>query len=250
MSGLARAWAGLRQQALARLLPVLFMLIAPLPARAETMVDLELVLAVDASGSVDEDEYRMQLAGIAAAFRSEAVLAAIKSGPRGRIAVALLVWADATTPKERSDWHVVSDEASAAVFALLVDTFPRRAIGSTGIGAAIAEAIGMITENAIDAPRRVVDVSGDGVETPLVDPQVILLAQARDIASVHGVIVNGLAIQSEVPSLPQYYRKNVITGFGSFVVPASGYPDFARAIHEKLLREIEQKLAFDARGGP
>lgn len=207
-------------------------------------VDLELVLAVDASGSVDESEYTLQLAGLAAAFRDEAVQQAIASGPRGRIAVAMVVWADASTPKDDSRWHVMSGKEGADRFASLVERFPRRVEGGTGIGSAVAYAIRMMEWNEIESPRRVVDVSGDGIETPMREDSSILLPAARNMAVSLGVTVNGLAIANEVHNLDDYYEANLIAGPDAFVVKARNYSDFKVAIREKLLREIEARVAM------
>lgn len=210
--------------------------------RAEE-VDLELVLAVDASGSVDETEYQLQIQGIAEAFRDEAVQSAVASGPQGRIAVALVIWADATQRPDESDWFVVGDRPSANAFADAVTQFPRRVEGGTGIGSAISFSVRLIGSNRFIAPRRVVDVSGDGVETPAREDLTILLPQARLTAAANDVVVNGLAIVNEVRDLDEYYRQNVIIGHDSFVMRSQSYEDFRDAIRSKLLREISARIA-------
>jgi hypothetical protein len=216
--------------------------LAPSGARAEA-VDLELVLAVDASGSVDETEFQLQIQGIAEAFRDEAVQSAVASGPQGRIAVALVVWADATQRPDESDWFVVGDGPSANAFADAVTQFPRRVEGGTGIGSAISFSVRLIGANRFTAPRRVVDVSGDGVETPAREDLTILLPQARATAAANDVVVNGLAIVNEVRELDDYYRTNVIIGHDSFVMKSKNYEDFRVAIRSKLLREISARIA-------
>ncbi len=217
--------------------------LAPALASAEE-VDLELVLAVDASGSVDDTEYQLQIQGIAEAFRDEAVQSAIGSGPNGRIAVAVVIWADATLPKDESSWFVVGDRPSALTFADAVSQFPRRVEGGTGIGSAVAYSVRLIADNRFTAPRRVVDVSGDGVETPAREDLTILLPQARMMANAHDVVVNGLAIINEVHDLDNYYRDNVIIGHDSFVMKSRNYEDFKEAIRSKLLREISARIAL------
>ena len=212
------------------------------PAPAGEAVDLEIVLAVDASGSVDEEEWRLQMDGIAAAFRDEAVQAAILGGPSGAIAAALVVWADATLPKQESDWAVLDGAAAIEAFAQVIERFPRRVGGGTGIGDGLAIALDLIRYNRFEAPRQVVDVSGDGRETPPRDEIAILIPQARGIAQQRGVTVNGLAILTDEPELDRWYRNNVIAGPSSFVMSAADYRDFARAMREKLLREIEVKI--------
>ena len=215
-------------------------------AEAEnSLVDLELVLAVDASGSVDEEEFRLQLSGIASAFRDPAIQQAITSGSEHRIAVALVVWSDSNFPKFPTTWHILHNSATANRFADIVETFHTktgrsRGIGGggTSIGDAIDYAIGMIEVNGLEGTRRVIDVSGDGVET---DPWAVpatMLPEAKIKATRAGVTVNGLAILNDNRRLNTYYRDNMIVGEGSFVLEAADYEDFKRAIREKLLREI------------
>ncbi len=210
-------------------------------------VDLELVLAVDASGSVDDRELRLQLGGIAAAFRSPEVVAAVAEGPHGRIAVALVLWAGHNDPKTLSPWSLVEDEASAARFADLAEGFPRGGIdGATGIGKAIYFSARALLENAFTGERLVVDVSGDGRENPP-DDWTLMLSDGRAFASGQGITVNGLAILTDDMTLDHYYRYEVILGFGAFVEVAQTYQDFAEAIHRKLLREIAPKVVIGRR---
>jgi hypothetical protein len=208
------------------------------PANADTVVDVELVLAVDGSASVDPAEFRLQLDGIAAAFRDAAVHRAIAAGKEQRIGVSLLTWADATRPKDASPWYVIDSPAAAEAFAQLVESFPRRVVGGTGIGAGLSTAVRMLGVNDLTGHRRVVDVSGDGIETP---PReiVMVLPDARAMALANDVVVNGLAILSDVPDLDDWYRRNLQIGGGSFVMAAKQFSDFATAFRRKLLREID-----------
>jgi len=208
------------------------------PAGPLAAVDLELVQAVDASGSVEPSEWRLELDGIAAAIRAPEVLTAIKAGRHGRIAIALMAWADATRQQDTSDWFVIDDAASADVFAGIVERFPRRVHGGTGIGSAIAEAIRTMRIAPFEADRQIVDVSGDGSETPVREEAAILLPSAIAMADAFGVTVNGLAITVQEHDLDRYYAAKVVTGPGHFVIKANDYPDYRQAIREKLLREL------------
>jgi hypothetical protein len=208
-------------------------------ARAES-VDLELVLALDASGSVDMDEYSLQLQGIAAGFRDDAVNLAIQSGTTKRIIVNVLIWADHQMPKDSTGWQVIASKADAERFARLVESWPRRQNGATGIGEGIAAAVRSINGNGVDAARRVIDVSGDGQETTPRD-YVVLLPQALAMARGYDITINGLAISNEDPKLLSYYQSNVQSGSGSFTMEAKDYADFAAAMRRKLLREIEPR---------
>ncbi|MEJ8573976.1 DUF1194 domain-containing protein [Microbaculum marinum] len=222
--------------------------IGALPAGAETRVDLELVLAIDASASVDPNEFALQVGGIASAVRDPEVQSAIAAGPVGRIAVAAIVWADATLRKQPGPWFVVDDAASAEAFAVHIESFYRRISGGTGLGSGIAEAIRLMERNGIDGIRRVVDVSGDGIETPPRE-NVLTLPDARGMAIGRGITVNGLAILNDVPDLDDYYRREVLVGQGAFVMAASDYDDFADAFRRKLLREIEDRPPVSRRPG-
>ena len=204
---------------------------------ADNSADLELVFAVDASGSVDDAEFRLQLDGIASALTDKAVLKAIAAGPTKRIAVNLLVWAEPKVPKDQSGWMIVSDPADAARAARIIAGFPRRQTGGTGIGDGLAHALRSFSGNGIAAPRHVVDVSGDGPETTPRD-YVVTISEARAMAMALGATVNGLAIQNEVPQLAGWYRDHVQVGDNSFVMAVADYAGFARAMRRKLLREI------------
>ncbi|MFL5260730.1 MAG: DUF1194 domain-containing protein [Hyphomicrobiales bacterium] len=206
----------------------------------EEVVDLELALAVDASGSVDDREFALQLEGIAAGFRDAEVKKAIRSGPLGRIAINLVIWAEPQVPKDMSGWRVLAGDEDAERFAALVQRFPRRVTGATGIGEGIASSLRSMDANGITATREAVDVSGDGRETAPREPTV-LIGQARAMAAARGVIVNGLAILNEEPDLAEWYARYVQTGPGSFVMAVSTYEDFAEAMRRKLLREIEYR---------
>jgi hypothetical protein len=176
--------------------------------------------------------------GYAAAFRDQRVQAALRSGPSRRIAVSVVVWADATVPKWSSNWFALAAPADAEGFAAFMSGLDRRAEGGTGIGAGIAWAIRRFDRNGFAAPRQVVDVSGDGRETPAREV-VVLMPQARAMARARGVTVNGLAIANEDPDLAAWYANNVIAGPGSFVIAANDFDAFAEAITRKLIREIE-----------
>lgn len=223
------------------------------PARAELLaVDLELVLAIDASGSVDDAEFRLQTEGIARAFRDAGVQAAIAKQPLGRIAVSLAVWAEANRPKDITPWFVVSDAASAEAFAQVVAAWPRRIPnGGTGIGKALQFAANALTQNAYAADRMVIDLSGDGRETPPSD-WTLGPAEGRAYAAAQGVAINALAILNDEAGLDEYFRAEVILGQDAFVIAVEDYEGYAEAMRIKLIREIEAEphvSQLPARGG-
>jgi hypothetical protein len=221
----------------------LLFLFATLAQAANPKVDLALVLAVDTSGSVNGAEYKLQMDGIAQAFRSEDVIAAATSGPRGAIAVTLMTWGDPDEPKFHTGWHIISSPSDAQAFAALAETSLPRQGGGTGLGLAIGFALNLIRNSGLDATRRVIDVSGDGRESwELREPR-FKLPEAQAMRAADGVIVNGLAIATDEPDLAQYFRDHVIGGPGSFVIPLLTYDDYPESIHKKILREILPPLA-------
>ena len=214
-------------------------------ALAQTSVDLELVLAVDASASVNEEEFRLQLDGMAAAFEAPEVIEAIGSGPEGAIAVSLLVWAEPTLPPDQSGWFVLRDSNDSYGFASRLRSQARTRTGGTGIGSGLAHAMRSFDRNNLDGTRQVVDVSGDGRETPARE-HVVTMRHARSQAISRGVTINGLAIANEDPDLDQWYRSSVATGFDSFVIRVADYEGFGAAMRRKLLREIEYRPPISA----
>ena len=216
----------------------IFGLVVPLglgaPARADEEVDVELVLMVDASGSVDEREYALQRGGYVQAFRDPRVIGAIRSGYRGKIAVAYIEWTGPFLQAAIADWTELSDEASVLAFAARLEFEPRELYsGGTAVGHAILYGAQAIEANRFASRRRVIDVSGDGSTN-----RGIAAYLARDQVVVRGFTVNGLPILTDEGFLDRYYETNVIGGPGAFMIPAKGFEDFATAIRAKLIREI------------
>ncbi len=209
---------------------------------ASVPVELELVLAVDVSSSVDEGEFELQMQGIAAAFRHPGVQAAIhQAGDRG-IAVALIQWSEFVHQRMTVDWTLVRDKADGAALAEDIAT-AGRAIpgGGTAIYGVINFALHEFDANGYDGRRRVIDVSGDGRSDLLVPT-----TAARDRAVARGVAINGLAILNDEPDLDRYYRANVIGGAQAFVIAVEGFDAFAAAMVIKLIREIEHAPAVSS----
>jgi Protein of unknown function (DUF1194) len=216
---------------------------APIVQAAED-VDLALVLAVDCSGSVDMHEYKMQMAGIAAAFHDPAIIAAATNGPFHKIAVNIVTWGDPDEQKFESGWQVISSRQSAESFALLAAGTDRRMGGGTGIGNAIAFGLALLNDGSVNSTRKVIDVSGDGVESWELREPHFKLVDAQMLRAEAGVTVNGLAIRTDYPELDKYYRQYVAAGPESFVMSIASYKDYASAIRAKLLQEIYPNMAF------
>jgi len=211
-------------------------------ADAAELVDLELALAVDVSGSIDEEEAQLQRDGYVAAFKDPAVIRAIEDGMLGRIAVAYYEWAGAGRVRVIVDWTVISDEKTADAFAGLLTLEPPRTVRRTSISSAIDFGVPYFERNDIEGTRRVIDVSGDGANN-----SGDLVTHARDRAVAKGVTINGLPIINGRPGpfgwppiadLDLYYRDCVIGGPGAFLVVANSFDEFAEAVRRKLILEI------------
>ena len=203
-----------------------------MPASAR-VVEIELVLAVATSMCVGADEFALQMAGYAAAFRHPEVLQAIGAS-NGGIAVALVQWADSYQQAVSVQWTWVGDRASGAAFADRIARVGRRFMGpGTALAAALGYCLDLFDGNGFEGLRRTVDLSGDGRDNR--GPRVTLI---RALALTSGITVNGLAILNDEPFLDRYYERQVIAGPDAFVVAAADYQDFAAAIVRKLVREI------------
>ena len=197
-------------------------------------VDLELILAVDASLSVSLDEYLMQVRGLAAALRSPEVIAAIERVGDAGIAVAVVQWSSANQQEMSLGWTHITDGASARAFARRIVPMPRMQLqGNTAIGALVEAALPMFRDNGFEGARRTIDISGDGRSNE--GPHTNL---ARDHAVRERVTINGLAILNRDPWLDDYYRESVVSGPAAFVMAAKDYRDFGSAMMLKLTREI------------
>lgn len=225
---LCSRWRGIAARA--ALLPLLV-----LPVQAEqVVVGVELVLALDTSASVSRADYTLQLQGIAAAFKDPDVLQAVEDLKPLGVAVAVMQWGGPGESRLIVPFTHIENAQQSQAFGFMVGR-SYRLIGatSTSIVTAIEDGVALIESNGFDGQRKVVDVSGDGK-----DNSGLPLEPARAQAKSAGVVINGLAIEESEVGLADYYRENVIVGTDSFVERASGFDDFARAITQKLVREL------------
>jgi hypothetical protein len=204
------------------------------PARAQNAVDLQLILAVDASASVDSTRFELQRKGYVDAFRDKQVLDAIRAGASQSIAVAMFQWTGPTLQTQIVPWTLVKDQASAESVASLMATTPRRLFsGGTSISGAIDYSMKWFPQSPFKSERRVIDVSGDGSNNRGRSAQ-----RARDEAVAAGVVINGLPILAWEPDLDTYYKGSVIGGPGAFMIVAKDFETFADAILKKMILEI------------
>ncbi|CAN7258764.1 DUF1194 domain-containing protein [Phyllobacterium sp. LjRoot231] len=206
-------------------------------SRSQACVDTALVLAVDGSGSITDEEYEFQKSAIVSAFRDTAVLLAIRSA--GSVAVAAVFWGDGEIPSQKLGWFVMDGMKPSEQFAREIERNQRTAFGNTNIGGGLWAALDLLSNPQLCARRLIVDISGDGMETsaPRRGHWTPLL-QARRRADEMGVTINGLVISDEETDLADYYNKSVIMGPNRFVMDITKIEDFARAIRLKLIREL------------
>jgi hypothetical protein len=208
-------------------------------------VDVELVLAVDVSYSMDMDELAIQREGYAQAIVSKEFLQALKSGPNGKIAVTYFEWAASSDQKIIIPWRLIDGPETADAVANEIMKTPIRRASRTSISGAIYFAMPLFNEDPYHGLRRVIDISGDGPNNNGAP-----VTGARDEALSKGIVINGLPIMVKEPSystmdidnLDWYYEDCVIGGPGSFVISIKDREKFKEAIRTKLLLEVAGRV--------
>jgi Protein of unknown function (DUF1194) len=217
-------------------------------AQAQTVqtVDLVLVLAVDASSSINDARWDLERQGYAKAFRDPVVLKAIQNGPIGSIAITLVEWSSQGDESQVIPWMVISDQASADQFSTDLAELPRAYSSRTSITGGLLFSAQLLADAPFQGGRDIIDVSGDGPDNTTGGgafgnpPDTYRLNRARDQLVAEGITINGLPILGDplVRGLDRYYQANVIGGAGSFMIVAQDFDSFAAAILRKLVEEI------------
>jgi hypothetical protein len=207
---------------------------------AMTRVDIELMLAVDISQSMDYDEHSIQRQGYIDAFRHADVINALMGGPEGKIAVMYMEWAGDFDPIPTIPWTIIDSKEAAHAFADRLEKEPIYGEQRTSISTALLAAQEYIRSNNIASHKQVIDVSGDGANNAgmLVEP-------VRDELVKNGIIINGLPIMLNKPKefydidhLDRYYKQCVIGGVGAFIAPVFDLRHLPATIRKKLVMEI------------
>ena len=228
------------------LLGSLITLAAGTSAKADTPVDLQLVLAVDVSRSIDEVEAELQRRGYIEALTNNRVIDAILSGEHKRIAVCYTEWAGTHYQMVVIDWTLIDSAGAARRFADKLAEAPRTSQSWTAVGAALAFAGQRFDNSGYSSRRHVIDISGDGRTNDGPPAEMI-----RDKLVAQGIVINGLPVMMNRTNfgrppdtgLDEYYEENVTGGPGSFVISAVNFEDFGRAVRTKLIREISARDA-------
>jgi hypothetical protein len=203
-------------------------------AQGAEQVDLNLVLAIDCSFSVDTSEFLLQMQGLGQAFRRPEIHDAIAQGPNGRIAVSVFQWSDDRSQLIVVPWVIIDSAEAATLLADQLETMPRKlAEGGTSISSAMRFGGAMLQAASFHSERHVLDISSDGRNNIGVSPD-----RVRDQLIRRGTTINALVIINEWPTLDKYFEQQVVGGPAHFVIVANDYPAYAEAIYRKLLREI------------
>ncbi|MEO1549734.1 MAG: DUF1194 domain-containing protein [Pseudomonadota bacterium] len=217
------------------------MAVAAFPATAAPVqVDLELVLAVDTSRSMDWDELEIQREGYVKALQHPAVTSAFEMGPLGRVAVTFMEWGGPFRTKVLVDWTLIEGREDALAFAATLQEAKIGNLRGTSISHAMLRAKELIETNAFEGTRKVIDISGDG---PNNRGRPVLEARAEVAAA--GIEINGLPFMVKearglysIPDLDIYYEECVITGESAFVIPIFRMDKLVASIRQKLVLEI------------
>ncbi|MEI8179781.1 DUF1194 domain-containing protein [Aestuariivirga sp.] len=224
---------GLLSRAMASRWLALALLATPAHAQ-ETPVAIELVLALDASASVDKQEFALQVDGLAAAFRDPDVRRAVEDLQPLGVAIAVVQWGGPGQTRVVLPFTQLNGGRDAKAFGFRIGLIHRFMWASaTSIATGISDSASLIEGNEFDGQRKIIDVAGDGEDNGAAD-----LDFARQSARARGIIINGLPIMADSPDLARYYDTHVIIGPDSFVEPARDFEDYARAIRAKLLKEL------------
>lgn len=225
------------------LLVASFLALVALPSRAGAPmpVDVELVLAVDISYSMDFDELALQREGYITALTSKDFIDAIRNGPHGKIALIYIEWAGSHEQTIVVPWTLIDGKAAADAFAAKLQAAPIRRTYRTSISSGLIFSAAQFGTSDFKGLRRVIDVSGDGTNNqgPLIEP-------TRDEIVAKGIVINGLPLQLKAPAgsmldiadLHIYYEDCVIGGPGSFVIPVRDRAQFINAVRQKLIMEV------------
>src|SRR6056297_4276926 len=221
------------------LLPVVLVILLitgmsiPQPARSQQQMELHLVLAFDASASVNDIEFEIQRTGTARALRHASIRAAIEQS-RGGVAISIVQWSSIGLQALGLDWAVLHTAAEVEAFADQVRAMPRKLSGGgTMIHTGLAFAAEQLDTAPGTARRRVIDLSGNGRSD---DHD--RMVEMRDRLVREGVVINALAIEEHNDDLTSYYYRFLIGGPGAFVITADEFDDFRDAMRKKLYREI------------
>ena len=197
--------------------------------------DLALVLAVDVSLSVNSEEFVMQRDGTARALLDPGVKAALLAN--GSVMLSFMQWSGRNEHSVSVPWTRIGNTTALQDFSAELGRVSRGFWSETAPGSAIARASDLHRRAPVDCARKVIDISGDGIENTGLRTRT-----ASERAVADGITINGLVILGDDDRVEPFYRHNVIGGEGAFMERANGFADYPRAIRDKLLKELPPLL--------
>lgn len=219
--------------------------LAPVASAAEQgkACDIGLILALDMSGSVSQEEFLLQTEGIAGAFEDTEIIRLLTYYGDG-VMVSAMQWAGADFQEVAVGWTIIRSARDAREFARNIRAMKRGAADLTATGSALEYARRLFDEAPADCPRKVIDVSTDGLSNRGPD-----MAGIADEIAATGTVINALVIYGDSPTLVRYFDLNLVRGAGSFSHAIERYADYPEAIRRKLLRELQPELSMNAGPG-
>lgn len=204
-------------------------------AQTRPNVDVAIILATDVSGSITEDNFKLQVEGLAQAFESNEIHRAIQQGYHRQIAVMYMQWSS-VNQQWISDWQIIRTPDDARQFANLIRQTDRKFSWDTSVIGLLTKSLDIMKSLPFEADKKVIDISGDGKDTRITAIQEI--HSLRTILKSMEVQINALPIIASEPDVGTWYENHVIYGPGSFAIIVETFDDFSKAIRRKLLTEI------------
>ncbi len=196
---------------------------------------LALVLATDTSSSIDAQEYAAQMEGLAEAFRTPDLRAALLGNRGVHIRATVVHWSGYKHQEQVVPWTALTSPGVIDGFAAQIEAVPRRHDDqATSLGKGLEFSAALLRDQPCD--RRIIDLTGDGVNNYGIGPDYF-----DERGDFEGMTINGLVIRGAMPDPEPYFREKVARGPGAFVMAAGSYTEYAEAILEKLLREISPR---------
>lgn len=215
---------------------LLLIIVLGLPAPAGAC-GLAILFAIDVSLSVDQNEYKLQVDGIAGALRDERVSQTLTGVPGG-VALSVMQWSGRNEQHVRPSWTMIESASDISDFGDFVSLTPRHFQSKTATGSSLHKALVAHDQNPFACATKITNVSGDGIANDGPSTQ-----KLRDLHSLRGHTINGLIILGEDDRLHDFYKHNVVGGPGHFLEVAHGYHDYERAMIQKLLKEVPPQVA-------
>jgi hypothetical protein len=212
----------------------------PTTAPAGVVTDINMVVALDRSESVDLKARAAQVESLTAALADPRFLAAVRAGWHGRIGLSVITWSSFERTHVVLPWTLIDGAAVIADAVATIDEYQVRGADAghkpqTDIALALSAGTRMMDSAPFQATKRILNVIADGVDNfgreAFID---------RDLALAHGITINGLvhARGAAIPIVERFFETQVIGGPYAFVLTTPTPESFTTAMLRKMLLEI------------